>query len=117
MRKILAVDDDLNILELYKSLFTEAGYEVQVAEDATGALTRFHDFHPDLLILDVDMPAGGGQSVLKRMRGIFMNNIPIIFSTGKPESVQGLANGKDVFVVKKPFQSAVFLELVRKALP
>ncbi len=60
MFKIMAVDDDLYILELYKTILVEAGYEVETAEDAMSAITKYQEFKPDLLILDVEMPAGGG---------------------------------------------------------
>ena len=53
MSKIMAVDDDLYILDLYKTILTEAGYEVGTAEDAMSAVTKFQEFKPDLLILDV----------------------------------------------------------------
>ena len=57
MHKILAIDDDLYILDLYKALFVDAGFEVRVAEDALSAIMAFSDFNPDLVILDMDIPA------------------------------------------------------------
>lgn len=103
MPKILAVDDDLSILEIYKDIFAAAGFEVRTAEDAVAAVTLYQQFQPDLLVLDVDMPAGGGQKVFDRLRNLFQSPTPIIFSTGMPEHIQNLAKLANVAVIKKPF--------------
>lgn len=116
MAKILAVDDDLFILDLYKEIFTKAGFEVQTAEDAVAAVTKFQDFKPDLLVLDVDMPAGGGQKVFDRLRNLFQNATPIIFSTGLPETVQNLAKLANVAVLKKPVNPELLVATAKKLL-
>lgn len=116
MAKILAVDDDICILELYKEIFTKAGFEIQTAEDAIGAVTKFQEFKPDLLILDVDMPAGGGQKVFDRIRNLFLNPTPIIFSTGMPENVQNLAKNHNVTILKKPVNPETLVAEAKKIL-
>ncbi|MEA3306583.1 MAG: response regulator [Elusimicrobiota bacterium] len=116
MPKILAVDDDLYILDLYKTMLTEAGYEVATAEDAMSAVTKFQEFKPDLLILDVEMPAGGGEKVFDRLRNLFMVTIPIIFSTGVPENVQRYASFENVTVLKKPVDKETLLGEIKRLL-
>ena len=115
MAKILAVDDDLNILELYREIFAKAGFEVFTAEDASGAMGKFQEVKPDLVILDVDMPAGGGQKVFDRLRNLLMTTTPVIFSTGSPESVAGFAR-PDVIVLKKPVNPEVLIDAAKKLL-
>ncbi|HBA59967.1 MAG TPA: hypothetical protein DCZ92_03940 [Elusimicrobia bacterium] len=114
--KILVVDDDLTLLELYKDFLGSAGFEVQTAEDAIGALTRFQEFKPALVILDVDMPAGGGKKVFERLRIQLASPTPIIFSTGNTESVQALERNLNVVVLKKPLVPATIVEAIRKLL-
>lgn len=116
MSKILAVDDDLFILELYKTILTEAGYEVETAEDAMSSVTKFQEFKPDLLILDVEMPAGGGEKVFDRLRNLFMVTIPIIFSTGVPESVERYAGRDNVTILKKPVNKETLLNEIKRLL-
>ena len=116
MSKILAVDDDLFILELYKTILTEAGYEVETAEDAMSSVTKFQEFKPDLLILDVEMPAGGGEKVFDRLRNLFMVTIPIIFSTGIPESVECYAGQDNVTILKKPVNKETLLNEIKRLL-
>jgi len=116
MAKILAVDDDLSILELYKEIFTKAGFEILTAEDAISALTRFQDFKPDILVLDVDLPAGGGQKVFERLRSIFLVGIPIIFSTAFPERVENLKKNFNVVILKKPVIAETLIGEAKKLL-
>jgi DNA-binding response OmpR family regulator len=116
MAKILAVDDDLAILELYKEIFTKAGFEIHTAEDASNAMGKYQEVKPDLIILDVDMPAGGGQKVFDRLRNLLMTAVPIIFSTGSPENVAGLARNLNVIILKKPVNAAVMISAVNKLL-
>jgi two-component system response regulator VicR len=116
MAKILAVDDDLCILELYKEIFTKAGFAIETAEDSSSAMVKFQAFKPDLLVLDVDMPAGGGQKVFDRMRNLLQASTPIIFSTGSPESVANLAVNLNVAILKKPVNPELLIETTRKLL-
>ncbi len=116
MPLILAVDDDLNILEIYKGIFGEAGFEVRTAEDAVSAVMLFQQFQPDLLVLDVDMPAGGGQKVFDRLRNLFQTAVPIIFATGRPENVAHLAKLANVAILKKPFDPASLVAEAKRLL-
>jgi len=116
MAKILAVDDDLFILELYKEIFAKAGFEIHTAEDSSGAMVKFQELKPDLIILDVDMPAGGGQKVFDRIRGNLLSATPVIFSTGAPESVAGMAKNLNVIVLKKPVNPAMLIDAAKKLL-
>lgn len=114
--KVLVVDDDLTILELYKEILTKAGFEVQTAEDAIGAVTKFQDFKPALVILDVDMPAGGGKKVFERLRMQLLSPAPILFSTAAPESVESLAKNLNVLVLKKPITPGILVGAVKDLL-
>ncbi|PIU19476.1 MAG: hypothetical protein COT18_07310 [Elusimicrobia bacterium CG08_land_8_20_14_0_20_59_10] len=114
--RVLVVDDDFTILELYKDFLGPAGFEVQTAEDAVSALTRFQEFKPALIILDVDIPGGGGKSVFERLRIQLAAPTPIIFSTGSPKEVQALEKNMNVVVLKKPLVPATILEAIRKML-
>lgn len=114
--KILVVDDDLTILELYKEILLKAGFEIQTAEDAIGAVTKFQDFKPALVILDVDMPAGGGKKVFERLRMQLLSPTPILFSTATPESVESLAKNLNVLVLKKPVTPGILIGAVKDLL-
>ncbi len=114
--KILVVDDDLTILELYKEILLKAGFEVRTAEDAIGAVTKFQEFKPALVILDVDMPAGGGKKVFERLRIQLMSPAPIIFATASPEAVASLERNLNVVVLRKPLTPDLLVGTVKKLL-
>lgn len=116
MHKILAIDDDLYMLELYKALFVDAGFEIRVAEDALSAIMAFSDFNPDLVILDMDIPAGGGKKVYERLRNNLCSSVPIIFSTGSPELVGVIAEKYNTLVLKKPVNNDTILMEARTML-
>lgn len=102
MKKILAVDDDPVMLALYREILTGAGFEVHSAEDGTTAVVQYQNVKPDLILLDADMPAGGGTTVFRRLRSTLGIGIPIIFVTGKPGLVEDMLSGPKVSLVTKP---------------
>src|SRR5437879_1039275 len=58
--RILVVDDDRDVARLVGTVLEEAGHEVKAITDARQAMEAFNDFHPDLVTLDVLMPAVDG---------------------------------------------------------
>lgn len=67
MKKILIVDDDALVLELYRKKLAQAGFEVQVAEDGLQAIKALSAAPADLVVLDIMMPKLSGEDVLKFM--------------------------------------------------
>lgn len=114
--KILVVDDDCSILELYAEILSKAGFEVQTAEDAIGAVTKFQEFRPALMVLDVDMPAGGGRKVFERLRIQMAAPAPILFCTAAPGAVADLEKNLNVLVLKKPVTPGILVGAVRDLL-
>lgn len=117
MSRILAVDDEKLMTELYEALFSEAGYEVKTAPDAAAAMELFYDFKPDLLVLDAEMPGGGGERVFGITRKLLGSGVPVVFVTGLPERVVDFALTQSrVRVFKKPVAPAELLSAVEELL-
>jgi len=118
-RRILVVDDDRDVVVFLSRLLQRAGYAVLTAQDALQAVMQAHRESPDLVLTDIAMPAGGGQSVLDRLRGSEKTSaIPIIALTGTdgPQlEARGLANGATRLVAKR-CDNTVLLESIRAAL-
>lgn len=118
-KKILIVDDEINVIKVIASRLKANNYDVASASDGTFAIKKAIEEKPDLIILDIRMPAGGGVSVfenLKRLDSTMMT--PIIFITAHPtEEIkkQVLEMGANDFVAK-PFDPEDLLMKVRKAL-
>lgn len=117
MDKILAIDDELTMTDFYEDLFSGAGYEIKTAADATAGMDLYYDFKPDLLVLDADMPGGGGERVFGISRTLLNSDIPIIFITGLPERVAKLAlTNSNVRVYQKPVDTKDLLSTVKEMI-
>jgi|SRR5690554_79197 len=103
MKTILFVDDQKDIISLYKQYATKQGYNVLVAFDGEEALDVFYNNKVDLIALDVMMPKVDGFEVVKEIRETSM--VPIIMITAKGEDfekIMGFEIGADDYIVK-PF--------------
>ena len=69
IEKLLFVDDDLSLLDLYRLELSEEGYQVIVAKDGKEALRKFAEESPDLVVMDICMPAKDGIETLATMLG------------------------------------------------
>src|ERR1700733_12517730 len=67
-KKILICDDDLEIVKILSLRLRSNGYEVVFALDGIQSISLAHKERPDLIILDILMPAGGGQSVCDKLQ-------------------------------------------------
>ena len=117
MDKILAIDDETTMTDFYEDLFSGAGYEIKTAADATAGMDMYYDFKPDLLVLDADMPGGGGERVFGISRTLLNSDIPIVFITGLPERVAKLAlTNSNVRVYQKPVDTNDLLSTVKEMI-
>lgn len=103
MTRVLVVDDDADIRGLVAELLERAGHQVVEASDGIEGLKAFYAEHPDLVILDVQMPGLDGWETLKRIREV--SDVPVVMLTARAEEldkVRGLRGGADDYVTK-PF--------------
>ena len=103
---ILAVDDDIDILELIQMSLTAEGFDVITANDGMSGLEKAKAYSPDLILLDLMMPVMDGFEVIGKLRVDEQTRaIPVIMLTARAqthERVQGLHAGADDYVTK-PF--------------
>ncbi len=113
---VLIIDDDVMHLNMVKDALQAADYQVLTAADGQAGLRALYKAHPDLVLLDVNMPAMDGWTVCERIREV--SNVPIIMLTARdaPEEViRGLDLGADDYIAK-PFELGVLLARVRANL-
>jgi len=67
---ILVVEDSPELRQLFGWTLRNAGYNVEIAEDAIGAVSIARQVRPDLVVLDLGLPGGSGTSVLERLRNL-----------------------------------------------
>lgn len=68
MKKILIIEDDRIVANIYRNKFSVEGYRVDVALDGSAGLEMVHSFRPDAIILDLMLPGVTGVEVLKQLR-------------------------------------------------
>jgi DNA-binding response OmpR family regulator len=118
-KKILAVDDEPNILLSLEYILEAEGYDVRVARDGEEALKLAEEIRPDLILLDVAMPRMDGYEVCRQLRQReHLASVKVVMLTAKGQPLEkrkGLAVGADVYVTK-PFSSEELLEEIQAAL-
>jgi len=118
--KILIIEDDEPLVELLSERLRAAGYEAYAAPDAMLGIKTAHLKLPDLILLDLKVPAGGGIAVLHSLRkSINTRQIPVIIVTGGADSDKKsqLREFGIKTYIQKPFSSEELLQAVAKALP
>lgn len=115
-KKILIVDDESQITRVLRGSLTAHQYSVRTAADGLSALDTFHDWKPDLIISDLQMPEMDGIELCREIRKI--SNIPIIVLSVKGEEqtkIEALDAGADDYVTK-PFSIDELMARIRAAL-
>jgi two-component system phosphate regulon response regulator PhoB len=117
--RILAVDDEPDLLELVRMSLGAAGYDVETAATGSAALERLRTAPPDLLLLDLMLPDLSGTDLCRRVRGdARLSELPVIMLTAKGEEVDrvvGFELGADDYVTK-PFSPRELALRVRAVL-
>ena len=118
-KKILVVDDEKDFVEMIKFRLEANGYEVIAAFDGIQGVMVAKRKNPDLILLDVMMPAGGGYLVCERLKMSSNTwSIPVIFLTAKsqPEDEAKAYSAGAKFFLTKPYEPKVLLAMVKRAL-
>lgn len=120
-RKILVVDDDREILQLLSAQLGRHGYEVVWAADGVGAISSARKEQPDLIVLDLGLPAGDGFVCLDRLkRSVELGPIPVIVLTGREGSdalAQRVRKGGATSLVEKTAGTEVLVEEIQRQIP
>ena len=118
-KRILAVDDELDVLLIVKTALQTEGFEVETASNGPDALKLAKETNPDLILLDVMMPGMTGFEVLKELKKHDATaTTPVIMLTGVSERskiVQAIGSGTTFYIIK-PFDFEDLMEKVRMAL-
>jgi len=117
--KILAIDDEEDILELLRFNLTKEGYQVRSASTGEEALSLARSERPDLVLLDLMLPGIDGLEVARRLKADpITRNMPIVMLTAKGEEsdiVAGLELGAEDYITK-PFSRKVLVARLRAVL-
>ena len=120
MKTILVADDQALARDVVRAVLrTNPAYQVQEAENGAQALALAQEQHPDLVLLDVQMPEMTGPEVCLRLKSSpETRDIPVVLMSGlEPEDVQGHApmGSADEFFTK-PLRPKVLLARLKELL-
>ncbi len=115
-KKVLVIDDEPQITRVLRHSLAAHRYDVRTAADGISGIETFRDWHPDLVITDLQMPEMNGIEVCREIRK--SSSLPIIVLSVRGEErtkVEALDAGADDYVTK-PFGIDELLARVRAAL-
>ena len=118
-KKILIIEDEQDVVRLLAARLTHSGFETVIAADGVQGVQFTHKEKPDLIILDLMLPAGDGLSVLENLRlSAYSRYIPVVILTGvKDEEYKNKVIQKGVEAYfEKPYNPDELINLIKDIL-
>jgi DNA-binding response OmpR family regulator len=118
-KRILIIEDDPDVRQGYHVRLKANNYDTFFAADALASMTEARKHQPDLIILDLGLPAGDGFVVMERLKAnTHLAVIPVIVVSGRDPSAnrqRALRAGAKAFL-QKPVDNDEFLAVIRQCL-
>lgn len=116
--KILLIDDDPFISDMYLVKFKERGFQVEVAQDGKTGLARLKEYKPHIVLLDVIMPIMDGFEILKKIKNdssFAGTKVVLLTNLGQKEDIEkGLELGADDYIVKAHYTPTEVVDKIEK---
>jgi DNA-binding response OmpR family regulator len=115
--KIIIVDDDHLICELYSEYFSQNGFDVLTAFDVPEGLQKIKEFEPDIVLSDIIMPKEDGFSLYEKVQ-LFNPDLPFVFITGYEHDERVAARLKELGKkwIAKPIMLEELMKLIQSEL-
>lgn len=114
-KRILVIDDEIEITEIVDEFLTSAGYEVTILNSSQFWQDKVNEVQPDLLMLDIMMPGEDGYAICSQIKADPSTaDIPVIFLSGRnkeDDRGRSFKSGGEMFI-KKPFSGDRLLGIV-----
>lgn len=118
--KILVVDDDITLRDMYAERLRAEGYEVEIAQDGEQGIERANTFKPDLILLDIMMPKINGFTALDILKTTpSLKDIPVILLTAliqEDNKTKGMQGGAADYIVKSETMPKEVIEKIEKLI-
>lgn len=112
-KRILVIEDDDALANMYRSALCFAGFDVDVASDGITGLEDIDEDHPDLVVLDLHLPHLAGEAILREVAATpDTRDIPVIVVTGTDAGPVATASA----VLRKPFDPGELVAAVQHYL-
>jgi CheY-like chemotaxis protein len=115
MGVVLVVDDDFDFLVALSDTLADGGWKVLVANSASAAVRAARSCRVDVVLTDVVMPFGDGQTLESAFKGDpVLKDVPFVFMSGATRYVREL---RDARVLLKPFNAQEVIAMLASCLP
>ncbi|HEB13700.1 MAG TPA: response regulator [candidate division CPR3 bacterium] len=120
MSKILLVEDDPLLIDIYTTKFKEYDFEVQVENDGAKVVEQVKKFKPDLVVLDIVLPHMDGWDILRQIRNdkqLRKTKILILSNLGQKDEVdRGMGLGVMKYLIKADYTPTQVADEIQKLL-
>lgn len=118
--KVLIVDDDMTLHEMYQERLKLEGYSIASAYDGEEALSKVESENPDVILLDIMMPKINGIDVMKKLRENEKTaTIPIILLTAliqEINKIKDMMRDYDGYLIKSEIMPSQVIDAIKSAL-
>lgn len=120
MKRILLIEDDPFLAEIYVTRFKSAGFDIEVARDSVLGVSKTKESKPDLILLDIVIPNMNGFEVLRLLKkDADVSDIPVVIlsNLGEEENVKkGLSLGAVAYFIKAHYTPTEVVVKVKEIL-
>lgn len=118
MTKVLIIDDEEDLCEMYKMRLQTLGYEVECSYDGPRGLQDIDSFNPDVVLLDLIMPQMDGWEVCRKIRES-RKELPVIIITAEQSKNMGdkIASVEANGLLLKPFDEKDLIKTINEKVP
>ena len=116
MKKILFVEDDPFLIDIYTTKLKEAGFEVKVSTNGQEALEKIKEEQFDLLLLDIVLPQIDGWAILEKIKNASLKIIILSNLSQKEEVEKGLKLGATKYLIKAHYTPSEVVEEIKETL-
>ena len=115
MAKILILDDDADLQEVYALILSQDHHDVKAMLNADNILGEVEKYKPDVILLDVSLKGEDGRNVCKQIKE-HNKSIPILLISATNKYLVGLNDCEADGAIEKPFEMSVFINTINKLL-
>ena len=113
MKRILVVDDEVDILSIVKLILLNHNFVVETLAKWQNIDSTIQSFHPDLILLDVSLGGADGRDICKQLKGVpETQHIPIIIFSANHNLMNNLQGCIPNAVITKPFDSSHLVKTI-----
>ena len=118
MAKLLLVEDDTFLIDIYSTKLKENGYEIFVVSDGEQVLPKMEEVNPDIVLLDIVLPGMDGWEILRKIRQNEKFNdtkVVILSNLGQKNEIdKGIKLGATKYLIKAHYTPSEVVEEIKK---